>query len=269
MIKNVLSIDLESFAHRQFNIDERINKDDGYTVKTTSYILDLLEKYNTRATFFVVGEIYEWYPDLIEEIKERGHEIGYHTHRHIIIKNKDILIEELRRSKKFLNKYKPKGFRAPRMYIKKEYFNILSAYGFSYDSSVYGTYSQRGKYNEIEEIPVSFFPYFSSNAKLIFPQNISLKILTKGIPYGSGLQISIFQKHLQRFIDNSNSKNEPAIIFFHPWQIMTYKDDNIKKTIFNIPRFIYRRKINNTLEYLLANNSFGPFIDLLRNKRNL
>src|SRR4030043_1091945 len=113
MIKNVLSIDLESFIHRQFNIDERINKDNGYTVKATNYILKILKKYNTSATFFVVGEIYDWYPNLIEQIKLDGHEIAYHTHRHIILNNKEILLKELSLSGSFLKKFKPKGFRAP------------------------------------------------------------------------------------------------------------------------------------------------------------
>lgn len=214
MIKNVLSIDLESFIHRQFNIEERRGKDDGYTIKTTNYILKLLKKYNTKATFFVVGEIYEWYPDLIEQIKSNGHEIAYHTHRHLILKNKELLLEDLSLSEKFLKRYKPKGFRAPRMYIKKEYFKILSDYGFLYDSSTYGTYAQRVNYYGIEEIPVSFFPYFSLKDKLNFPQNINLKLLAKGIPYGSGLQISIFQKSCKCLLIILIIKKNRLLFFF-------------------------------------------------------
>lgn len=69
MIKNVLSVDLESYIHRQFSPEKRKEKDCGYTIKTTKYLLDLFDSYKTKTTFFVVGEIYNWYPELIEEIK--------------------------------------------------------------------------------------------------------------------------------------------------------------------------------------------------------
>src|SRR5581483_3245690 len=134
-MNNVLSIDLESFIHREFDPKKRWQKDDNYTKRGTEYILERLEKYNTKATFFVLGEIYEWYPELIKQIKSQGHEIGYHGHSHILLKDVKSLKTELEKSKEFIRKYKPKGFRAPRMYLKKEYFPILKQYGFTYDSS--------------------------------------------------------------------------------------------------------------------------------------
>lgn len=56
--------------------------DDGPDEHDTPRILDLLDRYQARATFFVIGERAARWPDLVEEIIRRGHQIGHHTHTH-------------------------------------------------------------------------------------------------------------------------------------------------------------------------------------------
>ena len=56
--------------------------DDGPSPAHTTKMLDLLERFNARATFFVVGTRAEEYPHLITEILSRGHEIANHTYTH-------------------------------------------------------------------------------------------------------------------------------------------------------------------------------------------
>lgn len=263
MIKNILSVDLESFIHRELDLSKRYQKDLGFTLKATNYLLNLLKVYNAKATFFVVVEIYEWYPELIEKIKDQGHEIAYHTHRHIILKDEKTLLEELKLSKKFLKKFNPIGFRAPRLFLYKNYLSILSDFGFKYDSSTYGSEIIQFQNINIKEIPTSFINFFWSNPSLSFPQNLKLQLFLQGLPFGSGLFLSIFQKKVQYFINYSNSKQKPAIIFIHPWQLFDYKSASLIKKISDLPRLIYNRKINNSLKYLLAKNKFISFKDTL------
>lgn len=45
----------------------------------TMRILDLLDEYNAKATFFLVGIWVDKYPELVKEIHDRGHEIGNHS----------------------------------------------------------------------------------------------------------------------------------------------------------------------------------------------
>ena len=45
-------------------------------------ILDLLDEYNVKATFFLVGIWVDKYPELVKEIYDRGHEIGNHSDSH-------------------------------------------------------------------------------------------------------------------------------------------------------------------------------------------
>jgi peptidoglycan-N-acetylglucosamine deacetylase len=56
--------------------------DDGPDRDDTPQILDLLERHDAHATFFVVGERVARWPHLIAEIIQRGHKIGHHTHTH-------------------------------------------------------------------------------------------------------------------------------------------------------------------------------------------
>ena len=48
----------------------------------TMRILDLLDQYNAKATFFLVGIWVDKYPELVKEIAARGHEIGNHSDSH-------------------------------------------------------------------------------------------------------------------------------------------------------------------------------------------
>ncbi len=56
--------------------------DDGPNPEYTPFILDTLKAEGVHATFFLVGEEVERYPDLARRIVEEGHEIGSHTHSH-------------------------------------------------------------------------------------------------------------------------------------------------------------------------------------------
>lgn len=56
--------------------------DDGPSPAHTMKILDVLERFNARATFFVIGQKAEQHPHLITEILARGHALANHTHTH-------------------------------------------------------------------------------------------------------------------------------------------------------------------------------------------
>lgn len=59
--------------------------DDGPSTNTTS-ILETLAKYGAHATFFMVGENIDMYPDLVKAVYESGNEIGNHTINHANLK---------------------------------------------------------------------------------------------------------------------------------------------------------------------------------------
>ena len=57
--------------------------DDGPIPESTPFILDTLNRYGIKATFFMVGDNVRKYPELYQRIMDEGHQVGNHTHNHI------------------------------------------------------------------------------------------------------------------------------------------------------------------------------------------
>lgn len=57
--------------------------DDGPIPEVTPWVLDLLDSYNIKATFFCVGDNVKRNPELFQEIKRRGHSVGNHSMNHL------------------------------------------------------------------------------------------------------------------------------------------------------------------------------------------
>ena len=71
-----------------WKIPEKENKiyltfDDGPGKRTTSSILDILDQYNAKATFFCIGNKAKENSKIIDQIREKGHAIGNHSHSHL------------------------------------------------------------------------------------------------------------------------------------------------------------------------------------------
>ncbi|MBQ9524655.1 MAG: polysaccharide deacetylase family protein [Bacteroidaceae bacterium] len=76
------------FPHALWRMDRHqksvyLTFDDGPIPEATPFILDTLDKYNAKATFFMVGENAVKYPHLLEEVRNRGHQVGNHTYNHL------------------------------------------------------------------------------------------------------------------------------------------------------------------------------------------
>lgn len=65
--------------------------DDGPHPIYTEKILEILKKFDIKATFFIVGENAGYYKDTLIKISQSGHELGNHTFSHTIIKDKNAL----------------------------------------------------------------------------------------------------------------------------------------------------------------------------------
>ena len=74
-----------------------ISFDASWGADKTIAILDILDQYNVKTTFFLVGGWVDKYPDMLKEIAARGHEIGNHsdTHAHMSKLNEQQIRNEL------------------------------------------------------------------------------------------------------------------------------------------------------------------------------
>lgn len=57
--------------------------DDGPSPEATPYVLEQLEKFNAKATFFCIGEQVEKYPDIFQLVVDNGHRVGNHSYSHL------------------------------------------------------------------------------------------------------------------------------------------------------------------------------------------
>lgn len=108
--------------------------DDGPNPVTTKKILNLLEDAGAKATFFVVGEKVEKYPELVEQLVNVGHEIGEHSYQHNHpwkcgpIKSIRDLVRGYHTIQKYLCSDKPVLFRPP--YGKLNLITLLYIFFF-------------------------------------------------------------------------------------------------------------------------------------------
>lgn len=76
------------YPHALWRIDRHrkvvyLTFDDGPIPEATPFILDVLDRFGAKATFFMVGENAVKYPHLLQEVRMRGHQIGNHTYNHL------------------------------------------------------------------------------------------------------------------------------------------------------------------------------------------
>lgn len=57
--------------------------DDGPHPKVSKWVMQQLEQYNAKATFFCIGDNVQKHPDVYNEILEKGHKVGNHTFNHL------------------------------------------------------------------------------------------------------------------------------------------------------------------------------------------
>ena len=77
---------LHLFEIRRIKTKEKLiylTFDDGPEPDITEFVLNELQKYGAKATFFCCGDNAEKYPELLGRIRNEGHSIGNHTYSHI------------------------------------------------------------------------------------------------------------------------------------------------------------------------------------------
>jgi len=100
--------------------------DDGPVPEVTPLVLDLLDEYNLKATFFCVGENVEKYPGIYNEVLKRGHKTGNHTYNHL--KGVSVSTEEyVANVEKAAKSIESKLFRPPYGRLKSKQRKALKA----------------------------------------------------------------------------------------------------------------------------------------------
>lgn len=127
--------DYEDIIIKKGNKDEKIvalTFDDGPDEVFTPQVLDILKKYDVKATFFLIGEKVPYNKNIVKREKEEGHEIGNHTYTHINaaktskekIENEVIKTQEV--IKEVIGEY-PTIFRPPYRALSKDLCQVVKS----------------------------------------------------------------------------------------------------------------------------------------------
>lgn len=115
--------------------------DDGSHPEVTVFVLDLLAKFNAKATFFCIGKNVEKYPEIYERILSEGHTVGNHSMRHLNgakVKDK-VYLDDIAEAQNFisstlfrppygrLSNFQQKQLEAVRFNFKIIMWSVLSA----------------------------------------------------------------------------------------------------------------------------------------------
>jgi len=227
---NILGIDFEDWFHPELIQKQELKIDkEPKVIQGIHKILELLRKNETHATFFVVGELLEYKPELLDLILENDHEIGFHTMYHTRIDSTDFKKKFDDEIKKFgkLTNGNSKGFRAPSFSLNTNsswLIDVLEENNYQYDSSVVPAKTSLYGIPEAKTMPYKItsqnLKNNSVNGKILeFPLLIT-KFLGKKIPAAGGFYLRTLPlKIIENAIKSYERENIPGVFYIHSWEL--------------------------------------------------
>ena len=285
MAVHALTIDLEDW-HQLFHrrLTGEVIRPTPAVVGATHRLLDMLDEAEIRATFFVLGNVADAYPELVREVMWRGHEIGSHTYSHELISRMEpaAFKADVERSLAQLQDLVGQpilGFRAPEFsvgHLRHWCFEILAELGFRYDSSVFPLPHVR--YGIPEAFRYPFDIPTPSGAIHEYPL-ATWDVGRFRLPVAGGSYFRLLPGGLLRRAFNDIDVSErTAVLYFHPYEFhpgwlnpswsawrQSLRASNLKLTLSRIVLHNFRTNvIGQRLKPLLAGFEFMPLGDIYR-----
>lgn len=201
------------------DLQMRRDLDHGFTKDALSQILELLS--GKAISFFLVGEIAEWYPQVPAAITAAGHELGFHCQLHRSLTNPDELELDLVRSRSWRQQYHVTGYRAPMVGLGESGYPLLAKEGFSYSSSIYAPTGSLQRKSGILEIPVSTFSLQSRRAIYNAPRPFNIRLLLDGeIPFGSSFMSGLTPGWVLKRVESELKAGLSPVLILHPYELI-------------------------------------------------
>lgn len=218
----VLTVDLEDWFHC---LEPDPNRWSGFERRAhigTQRLLELLAPTESRATFFVLGDVALSQPELIERIIDSGHEVGSHgmQHRFVSRQTPDQFESDLVTSLTLLRKLGVddcRAYRAPYFSISRNEFwalEILRKHGLRIDSSVFPIRNHRYGDPDAPVQPHEVMPGFWEWPITTFPSPLG------NLPIGGGAYFRFTPVCLTNAAINRKLTNgDPCLLYIHPWEV--------------------------------------------------
>jgi polysaccharide deacetylase family protein (PEP-CTERM system associated) len=230
-VRNFMTVDVECWFHA-YNLKEKVppstwHLQETRIVNNIERILGLFRSHDTKATFFVLGWVADKFPEVVRMIASEGHEIGTHGYYHNLITEMTPASyeEDLLKSLEAISKHTSQpilGHRASNFTIVPNTYwalEIMAKHGLAYDSSIFPI--KRDRYG-IPHYPnrMPHTLHLKSGKTLSeFPMS-TLGVGNKFLPMSGGGYLRLFPHVVtESFIDGLNRKGQPAMVYFHPWEL--------------------------------------------------
>ena len=274
---NVLTVDVEDY-HDQLALDfqDRIVPPDEEAVRATDRLLELFAEFEVQGTFFILGEIAEYFPELVVRIAKQGHHLGVHGyhHLHVFRQSPEQFRQSIDRAKKRIediagrpaDAHRATGFSINEKSGTMWALDILAELGFKYDSSIYPF---RGRRYGMPTAPRFAYRHELSDGRWIWEVPPST-VVTFGRrwPVCGGGYLRLFPLWITDWaIRRLNAEKGAAVIYLHPYE--TELAPHIEPLsglpflkrchfyFFNYQQLLRRKHTIPKLRYLLQRYPFG------------
>ena len=226
--KCILTFDIEEWFQVE-NLRSVFPKDIWNTQNSTVYqnvsrILDVLEKFKIKGTFFILGFVAENNPEVVKLISQKGHEIASHGTGHELTYNlnDNDLYDDIKTSKEKLEQIigrEISGYRAPNFSVNQKLIKILKDLKFKYDSSYY-PFQFNKRYGKLEiGTNNSSNSFYRLNENFYEMPLSTVKILGKHIPMAGGAYFRIYPFTIFKHLVKQKIKRDGLFHFYlHPWE---------------------------------------------------
>lgn len=277
---HAMTIDVEDY-HSVFARDwlDRDRPPTDAVVRNTRRMLGWFADKNVRCTCFVLGEVAEAFPELVREIAAGGHELGVHGyyHRQVFKLDRASFRKEVGDAKALIEDIsgaRIRGHRAPAFSIMPETawaLEVLAEEGFDYDSSIYPIRGSRYGWpdfrRDIHEVTLA------DGRHIIEAPLSTVSLLGRRFPSCGGGYLRHFPGFVTRMAINRVSREQPAIVYLHPYEIETscppietsHLPPDRQATVARFHRMQLRNResVEQKVLMLLDRYEFGPLAEVI------
>lgn len=277
-VRHVLSFDVEEhFQVSAFWSDARRQQWEqleSRVERNTLRLAELLARFKTKATFFVLGWVAERHPGLVKALAKQGHEIASHGYGHELVTNQtdSEFRDDVRRSKRILEDLTGElvsGYRAPSFSITDRTpwaLPILVEEGYLYDSSIYARFQRSeevGRKQGVREIVTT-----AGNIFEVAPP--TAKLCGIQLPISGGGYFRLLPYSVSRmFLRKLEKADTQLVMYLHPWEIDPDQPRMEGAVVSRFRHYLNLKRTEQRLQCLLRDFAFAPVVDTVRPIRDM
>lgn len=269
---NILTFDIEEWYLEKVYFGDHKERYAEYD-RYLDCILDVLDERGFKGTFFCVGGLGKYFPEVVKKIEARGHEIGCHSYQHTWLNkmSREEAMEDTRKAVDTLEQCigkKVKSYRAPAFSIgkiNKWAFDVLAECGITRDASVYPAERDFGGFSEFgHKSPTMVFGTHSQMKE--FPI-CTIKKLGKEFAFSGGGYFRFFPLS---FVRKEMSKLDYNMTYFHIGDLVPVVPNVMTKeeyeSYFKQPGTLKNRYIRYVKSNLGSKGAFEKMIKLIKSE---